>query len=86
MYKLGDSPNGGPGPEEYVIRALNTRALEQAIGGKINDQILLSAVRQFVSGRSSTYVDNRRIDGSASKWSKRDMQQAAMDAIASLIG
>lgn len=57
LYRLGDTPAGGPGGAEFVMNAASTRMAEALIGRSLNQQNLISTL---YSGRAG-FGGNRSI-------------------------
>jgi hypothetical protein len=81
MYLLGDKAGGGQGPDEYVVKGTTTTAAERIIGGRINDQVLLSALQAYAGSRQMNYYDQRRMEVPMSKDNRAAYKQGAMDAL-----
>lgn len=75
LYRLGDTPGGGPGGPEYVLNSQTTRLAERIMGGSLTQQNLLAAlmgnkgvgggtmqgnVTVVVQGRSLTVTEVRQ--------------------------
>lgn len=77
QYTLGDSPSGGPGPDEFVLSGQTTRLLENALGGRLSQQNITSLANH------RTYQINVPISGvsGAEAASLRRVVRETVDAV-----
>lgn len=70
--------NGIP---EYVLSGQGTQAAERLIGGKLNQETILSALAMMSGGRSVQYNDSRRFNASIPASERRRIQDETIDMI-----
>jgi hypothetical protein len=84
LYKLGDNPTGGRGPEEFVMSGDTTRTAESIIGGRLNQQAILKAMLRG-NRTSVTLNDHRRFDSRLSVADRRAIANDTMQLLGSLV-
>jgi len=73
------------GQREFVLSGAATKAAERAIGGSLNQEMLLRALGA-IGGRQATYIDQRRLDQPLPKDAKALYQKMAEEALMKAIG